>query len=487
MSTGMTIRGIWGWPMLHGEPLICNNLQSHPDRVGFPKKHVQLRCFLGVPLKPEGKVVGMVAVANKPGGYTQEDCNILTRLASVVSVSRQHRLALIATKRTSAALEQIVSERTKQLQDAKDQLEEVVEKRTKELREAQERFNGIFNSSKDAIKYATLEGAIVDLNDAFCQLTGYSRKEWLAGKTYQSITPEEYHEYEAKIVEEILRTGQPAEYEKEYIRKDSSRVPILLTTFIVKGADGKPIGLAAMIKDITERKQMEERLLTAEQLATLGQFSGSISHELRNPLGVIDSSVYYLKKKLEDANRKVQEHLDRIQYSVGNATTIIDSLLNLTRMKEPKLAKLELTTITSDAIATSKVPAKVNVIRNFPEQEVLVTADQEQLRMAFQNIMKNAVEATDSEGTLTVTVHTTADGQAEVSFADTGPGVAAENLDKIFQPLFSTKAKGIGFGLSIAKTIIDKHGGTIEAKSEPGKGATFIIRFPPYVTKEANK
>jgi len=228
----------------------------------------------------------------------------------------------------------------------------------------------------------------------------------------------------------------------------------------------------------TERKQMEERLLTSERLATLGQFSGSISHELRNPLGVIDSSVYYLKTRLKDADEKVQQHLNRIKSSVGSATGIIESLLNFTRMKEPQLTGLDLIAIVHDAIVTSKLLDTVNVIRDFPEQEVLVNADREQLRMAFENIVKNADEAMDSGGTLMVTVHTTADSQAEVCFADTGPGIATENLDRVFQPLFSTRAKGIGFGLSIAKMVIDNHGGTIEAKSEPGKGAAFIIRLP---------
>jgi len=246
----------------------------------------------------------------------------------------------------------------------------------------------------------------------------------------------------------------------------------------IKGKDEVARVTADVKSMVTQLLQMQEKLLTSERLATLGQFSGSISHELRNPLGVIDSSAYYLKTKLKDADKKVQEHLDRIKSSVGSTSAIIESLLNLTRMKEPQLARLDLTAITSDAIATSKVPAAVNVMQNFPEQEVLVNADQEQLRMAFKNIINNAVEAMDGKGTLTVTARRTADDQAEVSFADTGPGIAVENLDKIFQPLFSTKAKGIGFGLSISKMIVDKHGGTIAAKSEPGKGATIIIRLP---------
>lgn len=132
-----------------------------------------------------------------------------------------------------------------------------------EIRKVQERFSGIYNSSKDAIGYASLEGVLLDGNDSFCQLTGYSKGE-LVTRSYQDITPKEYDEYEAKIIERIIRTGKPAEYEKEYIRKDGSRIPVLLTTFVVKGGDGKPIGLAAIIKDITERKQAEQRLKESE-------------------------------------------------------------------------------------------------------------------------------------------------------------------------------------------------------------------------------
>lgn len=107
ISTGMPIRGIWGWAMQHGEPLICNDLQSHPDRVGYPEGHVAIDCFLGVLLRDEGKTVGTVAVANKPGGYSEADKDTLIRLASVISVSRQHRGALMERKRTMAELEQL--------------------------------------------------------------------------------------------------------------------------------------------------------------------------------------------------------------------------------------------------------------------------------------------------------------------------------------------------------------------------------------------
>ena len=235
-----------------------------------------------------------------------------------------------------------------------------------------------------------------------------------------------------------------------------------------------------MAKDL---KDTAGKLAQSERLATLGQLSGSISHELRNPLGVIDSSAYYLKRRLRDVDEKVQAHLGRIRSGVERATGIIESLLSLTQMKVPRLERFDLTALTSEAIRTSKVPATINVIDNFPEPDILIHADREQLRMTFQNIINNAVQAMDSKGTLTVTVSEITGTRTEVSFADTGSGIALEDLNRIFEPLFSSRARGIGLGLSIAKMIIDKHNGTIEAKSELGKGTIFIIRLPLYVDK----
>ena len=127
-----------------------------------------------------------------------------------------------------------------------------------QLRQVQGQFTSIFNSSKDAIGYATIDGLFLEVNTAFEKLTGYSKKELLA-KTYQALTPMEYRGIEADIIATVIRTGKPAEYEKEFIRKDGTRVPIAVTTFVVTGIDGKPSGMAAIIKDITQRKIIERR------------------------------------------------------------------------------------------------------------------------------------------------------------------------------------------------------------------------------------
>ena len=310
------------------------------------------------------------------------------------------------------------------------------------------------------------------------QIFGYEEvlTEWGAKTFFEHIIPEDRPSVKAAF-NEAMKTGKVF-FECRIIWPDKSIHWITATGKAFGDSTGKPIKMLGTVTDISERKLMQEKLLASERLATLGHLSGNISHELRNPLGVIASSVYYLKSALKGNDHKVEQHLERIKNNVDSAVAIIDSLLNLTRLKPPQLERLDLTAIICDAIASAKLPPTVSLVRDFPEQGLLVDADRVQLPMCFKNIVKNAVEAMEGAGTLTVTVHRTADSQAEISFADTGPGIPTDNLTNIFQPLFSTKAKGIGFGLPIAKMIVERHGGIIEAKSEMGKGANIIIRLP---------
>jgi diguanylate cyclase (GGDEF)-like protein/PAS domain S-box-containing protein len=129
------------------------------------------------------------------------------------------------------------------------------------LQELQERFQGIYNSSKDAIGFSSFDGSLIDVNDSFAAMLGYTKEELLAGKTYRELTPPEYHNLNNDSIKRSIELDQPCEYEKEYLRKDGTRVPVAVTSYPVKGNDGKPMGLAAIIRDITERRRNEEQLM----------------------------------------------------------------------------------------------------------------------------------------------------------------------------------------------------------------------------------
>ena len=250
-----------------------------------------------------------------------------------------------------------------------------------------------------------------------------------------------------------------------------------------KGTEAELLKHREHLEELVEQRtkallEVQEELVLKEKLATIGELSGNISHELKNSLGVIDSSAYYLKIKLKDGDEKAKTHLERIRSAVISSDAVIRSLSDLTRTKELDLEKLNLIEFVSRTIKAFNLPKSVKVIQKFPPKDIPIVADTDALGMAFKNIIDNATRSMEEKGTLTLMIGRTDGDQVEVSFRDTGPGISPENLDNIFQPLFTTRAKGMGFGLSITRMIIEKHGGRIDVKSETGMGATFIIRLP---------
>ncbi len=488
-----------------------------------------------------------------------------------------------------------------------------VKKRERERAKFYERFVGIYNSSKDAIGYASLDGVLLDVNDSFCRLTGYSKEELLT-KKYQDITPKEYKENEAKTIERILRTGEPAEYEKEYIRKDGSRVPILLTVFVAKGIGGKTLGVAAIIKDITERKSderairdagayvenivatlrepfvvldkdlkvitanhsfyktfevtreeieschiyeinnrqwdipklrqlledilprnisfndfeveydfqrigrrvmllnarrickeanttqmillvieditekklLQEKLIISEKLSAIGLLASAVGHEIRNPLGVIRNSTYFLNMKLKDnTDEKVMKHLKILEKEVNSANLIISDLLDFARKKPPALEPTDLNNVVMDVLSSIFIPENIKVTTELCEIPPMLL-DREQIRRVFLNLTLNAVQAMPEGGKLLIQTSKHFDS-VEIAFTDTGVGISKENMEKLFTPLFSTKAKGIGLGLRICKQIVEGHDGNITVQSTVGEGSTFTVKLPMLVKKTVDE
>lgn len=237
--------------------------------------------------------------------------------------------------------------------------------------------------------------------------------------------------------------------------------------------------LEEMVEERTRQlRKIQEDLLVAERLAVLGQLAGSISHEIRNPLNVISSSAYLLRMKLETKEKKVLEYIERIEGEVRNSTAVIESLLSLSGMKEPKIERHDLIGVFNHVLSAYQMPETVKVVKDIPEEAIFVNVDKEQLCMAFHNIIKNAVEAMNAKGELTLKISKENNTRARILFTDTGPGIAPENVEKVFQPLFTTKARGMGFGLSICKMIVDKQKGSIAVISQLGKGATVAITLP---------
>ena len=238
--------------------------------------------------------------------------------------------------------------------------------------------------------------------------------------------------------------------------------------------DGIITGLNALSEEL---QSMKVQLVRKERLSAIGMLASTIAHELRNPLGVISNSVYYLKMKLKSMDEKVKKHLNILQKMVEDSSRIISELTDFARLKSFSFVEVNINNITTEALDNIELPEKIILEKNLDVELPIIKADPNQIQRAFQNIILNAVQAIHERGKLEIKT-LARKNLVEIIFKDTGVGISKENLQEIFEPLFTTKAKGFGLGLAIVKDIIDKHGGTIEVESEVDVGTTFIIKLP---------
>ncbi len=226
-----------------------------------------------------------------------------------------------------------------------------------------------------------------------------------------------------------------------------------------------------------ELQNAQERLIRHEKLAAAGKIAGTISHELRNPLGAISNSIYFLNMKLSEADEKVRKHIDNIQNEVERARRIITELLDFTRIKQPDFVTGDIVPIVKIALAQVTIPPGINTRFESHPASIPIKMDPALLQQAFINIITNAVQAMPQGGSLAITLSVNED-RVIIRFQDSGVGIPKENMNLIFEPLFSTKKAGIGLGLSLVKDIVEKHEGNITVESEVNQGTTFLFSFP---------
>ncbi len=231
-------------------------------------------------------------------------------------------------------------------------------------------------------------------------------------------------------------------------------------------------------KMIDKLQEAQEKLIRAEKLAALGQIAGSICHEINNPLGAISNAVYFLKMTLSDATEKTIEYLDIINSEVLKGNKIVSDLRDFSKTELIiQKEKIEISSFILELLKRNPPPEKINVITRLKSNLPYVLIDEFQIEQVLRNLLHNAYQAMSVGGELQV-IALEDNGQVAISIKDTGCGISQENLKKIFEPLFTTKARGLGLGLSICENLIKINGGTITVESLEGSGSTFTITLP---------
>jgi len=265
------------------------------------------------------------------------------------------------------------------------------------------------------------------------------------------------------------------------------------------GEDGKPARIVGIEQDVTERRQIEQKLedyaknleriveertkqlQNAERLAAIGQTAGMIGHDIRNPLQAIAGELFLMNQEVDDSvdsqfKIDVRESLRIIQEQVDYINKIITDLQDYARVLKPEMAEVDLSVAIPEMLSTVNVPGNVRVVEEI-DGHLQVKADSTFLKRVLVNLVTNAVQAMPSGGTLTIKASPEGDGIA-ITVGDTGVGIPDEFKPKLFQPLMTTKSKGQGFGLAVVKRLVEAQGATVSFESKVGEGTQFKITYP---------
>jgi signal transduction histidine kinase len=244
----------------------------------------------------------------------------------------------------------------------------------------------------------------------------------------------------------------------------------------VRTALGKILDMELAIMLHTYRDDLLAQQARVERLSTFGQLVGSIGHDLRNPLGVIETSVYILRGRVAE-DEKIKKHLDRISEQLGVANGIISNLLDMIRNRPLQRETVKLGEVVAGAAGSVRHPEAVALALEGLDALPSVEGDPVQLRQVFVNLIENAVYAASPAGKVAVRA-AAANGAIEVHVEDSGPGVDVATRRRLFEPLITTKEKGIGLGLALVKKIAERHGGSVAYSDRAEGGARFTVRIP---------
>ena len=226
-------------------------------------------------------------------------------------------------------------------------------------------------------------------------------------------------------------------------------------------------------------EQVQEKLIRSERLAAVGELASGVGHELRNPLNVIRNCAYLLNEAVtEKGDEEAENTLKVLDKQIDIANKIVTDLLDFTRITPPSPDRVDLKALINESLSWITVPEYVTINTNFNGHVTKVRTDAEQISRVFTNIISNAIQSMNGkDGELNIDTGTE-DENVWVKFRDNGCGIPEENLNKIFEPLFTTKPKGIGLGLAITKRLVEQNGGKIELASQAGQGTTFTVKLP---------
>ncbi len=425
----------------------------------------------------------------------------------------------LRTIEANRELEARVAERTSDLEEANRELhDEILERRKaqKALSINEERLKMAMEGSNDGLWDWNISTGEVFFSRRWLDMLGYDMGniEWKMSAWKELIHPDD-HPLVERMLDDHLK-DQSDHYQCEYrMRTESGGWKWILDRgrIVERDEKGAPLRLVGTHTDIQDRKRAEKELtqyrnhledlvrertkalesaqrelMRKERLATLGQLTGTVAHELRNPLGTVRGSLFSISERVSGDDEGVKRAIARAERNIVRCDGIIEELLNYTRTAELDLRPTVLDDWLGGVLDEQRLPEEVEVRRDL-RSGVVCEIDRERFRRCVINVVDNACEAMTKNGSeegketdggekrLTVATGMRED-RIEIRFTDTGSGIPADELDRIFEPLYSTKSFGVGLGLPTVNQIIEQHGGGVEIESKPDRGTTVTLWLP---------
>jgi PAS domain S-box-containing protein len=348
-----------------------------------------------------------------------------------------------------------------------------------------------------------IEGQIIEANEAFLHMVGYSREDLLSGRVrWTDLTPAEWRDWDERAVAELKATGIAQPFQKEYFRKDGSRVPVLVGGAMFEGSGNEGV---AFVLDLSEQKRSEEALRRSEEawqkaqaelahvsrVATMGELTASIAHEINQPLGAIANNAQAGLRFLATGSENLQdvkEALSDILKGADRVNGIIVRMRAMAKKAPPEMAQLNFKDIVADVLLCFQyeltrrhVEIELQLSKELPP----VLADRVQLQQVLLNLVMNGVEAMNEVPEASRKIWVRAQPSEHngspavlISVQDSGRGLKQADADRLFEAFYTTKSHGLGIGLAISRSIVEAHGGRLWLASTAGPGATFQFVLP---------
>ncbi len=453
--------------MRTGQPLLVPDALENDAWKVNPHVRLGIISYLGVPISwPDGRIFGTICVRdNKRNDYSEAYLKLLLHFRDVLQAD------LKSFARLQGEIEQ---------------------------REA--KIRRLVDANIIGIFVWDVEGRILEANDAFLRIIQYDREDLVTGRVcWTDLTPPEWRDDTAQRVVEVMTTGTVQPREKEYFRKDGSRVPVLVGGAAV---GEEPRQAIAFVLDLTERKraeadaresegrnrEMEMELAHANRVATMGQLTASIAHEVKQPIAAAVSNaqaaLLWLDRQPPDLE-EVRQALASIVKDGMRAGDVVGHIRDLIKKAPPREDRLEINAAIREVIELTRGETGKNgvaVQAELAEGLPLIRGDRVQLQQVMLNLIINAVEAMTgvSEGPRELLISTAKSetGGVRVAMRDSGPGLAPADLERLFTAFYTTKPKGLGLGLSICRSIVEAHGGRLWASANAPRGAVFQFALP---------